>query len=109
MAAHQDDHTHWDNLSCAAQLNLACNAGAKAILCSHDVTDLPQQEAFPLEMICMFVDGTKMTSDTGVHIRYAAGRQVARSFFHQTSRMFTDAFNEVDWPHVHRTLHKELP
>ncbi len=96
VAAHQDNHTHWEDLTCAAQLNLACDAGEKAILRSHDVTDLPQQEAFPLESICMFVDGKKMTSDTGVHIQYAAGRQVAWSFFHQTSRMFTDAFDEVD-------------
>jgi hypothetical protein len=109
VAAHQDDHTCWENLSRAAQLNSACDAGAKAILRSHDVTDLPQQEAFPLESICMFVDGTKMTSDTGAHIWYAAGWQVARSFFHQTSRMFTDAFDKVDWPHVHRTLHEEVP
>ena len=57
----------------------------------------------------MFVDGTKMTLDTGAHIWYAAGRQVARSFFHETSRMFTDAFDEVNWPHMHRTLHKEVP
>ncbi len=90
------------------QLNLACDAEAKAILRSHDVTDLPQQEAFPLKLICMFVDGKKMTLDMGAHIWYAAGRQVARSFFHQTSRMFTDAFDEVNWPHVHRTLHKEV-
>jgi hypothetical protein len=50
-----------------------------------------------------------MTLDMGAHIRYVAGRQVARSYFHQTSKMFTDAFDEVDWPHVHQTLHKEVP
>jgi hypothetical protein len=50
-----------------------------------------------------------MTSDTGPHIRYSAGRQVACSFFHETLRMFTDAFNEVDWPNVHRMLNKEVP
>jgi hypothetical protein len=49
-----------------------------------------------------------MTSDTGAHIRYAAGRQVAQSIFHQTSRMFTDVFDKVDWPHEHRTLHDEV-
>jgi hypothetical protein len=108
VAAHQDNHTRWKDLTRTAQLNSACGAGAKAILRSHDVTDLPQQEAFPLESICMFVDSKKMTSDTGAHIWYAAGRQVARSFFHQSSRMFTDAFDEVDWPHVHRTLHEEV-
>jgi len=50
-----------------------------------------------------------MTSDTGAHIQYAAGHQIARFFFHQTSRMFTDAFDVVDWLHVHRTLNEEVP
>ena len=109
VKAHQDDHTRWENLYRVAQLNSACDAGAKAILLSQDATDPPLQKAFPLEPICMFIEGKKMTSDTGAHIRYAAGRRIARSFFHQTSRMFTDAFDEVDWPHVYRTLNKEVP
>jgi hypothetical protein len=79
------------------------------MLQSQDITDLPRQEAFPLKPICMFIDGKKMISDTGAHIRYAAGHQVARSFFHRTSRLFTDAFNEVDWPQVYWTLNKEVP
>jgi hypothetical protein len=89
VAAHQDNHPRWEDLSRAAQLNSACDAGAKAILRSQDVTNLPPQEAFPLEPICMFVEGTKMTSDTGAHIRYAAGRQIARSSIRQAgcSRM----------------------
>jgi hypothetical protein len=108
VAAHQDNQTWWEDLTRAAQLNLACNTGAKAILHSQDVTNLPPQEAFPLKPICMFVEGKKMTSDMGAHIQYAAGSQVARSFFHKTGRMSPDAFDEVDWPHVHRTLHKEV-
>jgi hypothetical protein len=71
VAAHQDDHIQWEDMSRAAQLNSACDAGAKAILRSQDATNLPPQEAFPLETICMFVEGKKMTSDTGAHIRYA--------------------------------------
>jgi hypothetical protein len=99
----------WEELSREAQLNAACNAGAKAKLQPQDITDLPQQEVFPLELICMFVEGTKITSNTGAHIRYAAGRQVACKFFHETSRMFTDAFDEVDWPQVHWMLSDEVP
>ncbi len=99
----------WEDLSRAAQLNAACNAGAKAMLHSQDNTALLQQEVFPLEPTCMFMEDTKMTSDMGAHIRYAAGRQVACSFFHKTSRMFTDAFDEVDWPQVHQTSTKEVP
>jgi hypothetical protein len=79
------------------------------MLRSQDVTDLPWQEAVPLEPICMFVDGKKMTSDTGAHIWYEAGHQVACSFFHRRSRLFTDAFAEVDWPQVHWMLNKEVP
>jgi hypothetical protein len=75
-----------------AQLTVACDEGAKAMLRSQDITNLPQQEPFPLEPLCMFVEGIKMTSDTRAHIRYAAGRQVAWTFFHETSRMFTDTF-----------------
>jgi hypothetical protein len=109
VVAHQDNHTRWEDLSRAAQLNSACDAGAKAMLRSQDVTNLPPQEAFPLKPICMVVEGKKMTSNMGAHIRYTAGRQIARSFFHQTRRMFTNAFDKVDWPHVHWTLNKEVP
>ncbi len=71
VAVHQDDHTlQWKDLTQAAQLNSARDAGAKAILRSQDVTNLPSQEAFPLEPICITVEGKKMTSDTGAHIRY---------------------------------------
>ncbi len=109
VEAHQDDSMRWGDLSRDAQLNAVCNAGAKAMLHSQDIMDLPQQEVFPLEPLCMFVKGTKMTSDMGAHIRYAAGQQVARTFFNKTSRMFTDAFDKVDWPQVHWMLNNEVP
>ncbi len=78
------------------------------MLHSQDITIIPWQEAFPVEPICLFVDDRKMTPDAGAHIRYVVGQQVARSFFHRTSRMITDAFDEVDWPHVHQTLNEEV-
>ncbi len=109
VEAHQDNLTRWEDLSQEAQLNVACNAGAKAMLRSQDVIDLSQQEPFPLEPIRLFVEGTKMTSDTQAHIQYAAGQQVARTFFHEMSRMFTNVFDVVDWPQVHRTLNEEVP
>jgi hypothetical protein len=109
VKAYQDDLKQWEDLLREAQLNAACDAGAKAMLRLQDITDLPQQEPFPLEPLCMFVEGTKMTSDTWAHIRYVADRQVARTFFHETFRMFTDAFDKVDWPQVHWTLNEEVP
>jgi hypothetical protein len=74
----------------------------------QDNTDLPQQEVFLLEPICMFGEGTKMMSDAEPHIPYVAGQQVAHSFFHETSWMFTNAFDEVDWLNVCRTLSEEV-
>jgi hypothetical protein len=109
VEAHQDNRMQWGDLSRDAQLNVACNAGAKAMLRSQDITDLLQQEVFPLEPLCMFVEGTKTTSDMGAHIQYVVGQQVACTFFHEMSRMFTDAFDEVDWPQVHQTLNDEVP
>jgi hypothetical protein len=57
VEAHQDNHTQWEDLTRVVQLNTACNTGVKAVLCSQDVTNTPQQEAFPLEQICLFVEG----------------------------------------------------
>jgi hypothetical protein len=68
VEAHQDDKVRWEELSHEAQLNATCNAGAKAMIWKQDITDLPQQKPFPLKPICMFVEGKKMTSDTGPHI-----------------------------------------
>ncbi len=73
VEAHQDDKVKWEELSHEAQLNAACDAGAKAVIQKQDITDLPPQKSFPLEPICMFVDGKKITSDTGSHIRYMVG------------------------------------
>ena len=84
METHQDDKVKWEELSCEAQLNAACDSGAKTMIRKQDITDLPPQKPFPLEPVCMFVEGKKMTSDTRLHIRYAAGLQIVRSFFHET-------------------------
>jgi hypothetical protein len=96
VEAHQYDKMKWLKLSCETQLNAACNAGAKAMIMRQDITNLPQQEAFLLKPICMFVERNKMTADMGPHIRYGTGRQVAHLFFHETLWMFTNAFKEVD-------------
>jgi hypothetical protein len=68
VEAHQDDKVRWEELSHEVQLNAACNVGAKAMIRKQDITDLPQQKPFPFKPICMFVEGKKMTSDTGPHI-----------------------------------------
>jgi hypothetical protein len=59
VEAHQDDKVRWEELFHEAQLNAACNAGAKAMIRKQDITDLPQQKLFPLKPICMYVEGKK--------------------------------------------------
>jgi hypothetical protein len=51
LEAHLDDKMKWEELSCEVQLNAMCDAGAKAMIQRQDITDLPQQEAFPLKPI----------------------------------------------------------
>jgi hypothetical protein len=75
VEAHQDDKVRWEELSHEAQLIAACNACVKAMIQKQDITDLPQQKPFPLEPICMFVEGKKMTSDTGPHIQSRQGNR----------------------------------
>jgi hypothetical protein len=41
VEAHQDECMQWEDLSRAAQLNAACDVGAKAMLRSQDITALP--------------------------------------------------------------------
>ena len=100
VKAHQDDYMKWEDMTKEVQLSTACNAGAKMCLQMQDITNPAWQEPFWLEPICMFIDGKNMTLDIGSHIWYTARKQEACSFFHNTSRMFLDAFNEVDWANI---------
>ncbi len=44
-------------------------------------------------------------TETNLHVCGWAGRLCC---FHEMSRMFMDAFDEVDWPQMHRALTKEV-
>jgi hypothetical protein len=57
--AHQDDLKRWEDLLWEAQLNAACDAGAKAMLRLQDITNLPQQEPFSLEPLFSVRGGYK--------------------------------------------------
>jgi len=60
-----------------------------------------------IPLICLGEE--KMTSDTGPAIRFAAHRTLAKKHFHSAGILFANQFEEVAWPHVHRTLHEEVP
>jgi len=66
VSAHQDDRTKWENLTRAEQSNCTADFGAKRVLLRHDAADLPRQQKFPLEAVCVWAGREKMTSDTAI-------------------------------------------
>ncbi len=104
VSAHQDDHTKWENLSCAKKFNCAANFGVKRALLNLDSNELPCQQHFPLEAICAWSGREKMKSDTSHHIRFHAHQQLAREEFDAAKILTTAQFDLVDWQMVHNTL-----
>ena len=68
-----------------------------------------RQELFPLEPVCVYVDGLKMTSDTGPDIRYTAHWVLAKEFFHKQKVLTARQFKEVAWRELHETLSNRVP
>jgi hypothetical protein len=65
VRAHQDDSTLFKNLSRKAQLNCICNHTAKQCIAIDGSGHCQSGSLFLLEMIGMFIQGEKLTSDTG--------------------------------------------
>ena len=106
VKAHQDDSAEFTSLSRKSQLNCVCDYIAKEDIRTTLISDrLPKSQPFPLEPICMFVGGEKMTSDTASHISFWAHRQLAKAFFKSQGILTNKQFEEVDWKSVHGTLH----
>ena len=59
---------------------------------------------FPLEPIGMFVQGGKLTSDTGDTLRFWAHRQLARKYYQSKGIILHDQFDETDWWSLQHTL-----
>jgi hypothetical protein len=96
VSAHQDDQTKFNNLPLKAQLNCAVDFGAKKALLCLDATNLPWQQKFPLEAICMWAAREKTTLDTGHHIRYHAHGHLAWEEFAAAGLLFNTQFDLVD-------------
>lgn len=107
VRAHQEDTIAWEKLSREAQLNCGCDLVAKEELIQIDLSDIPPQRQFPLEPIALFIDGHKITTESGPTIRYATQLKEAKSVFHKQKVLLGlgDTFDDVAWKHVHRTLH----
>ena len=108
VEAHQDEHKGWDAMDRPAQLNSGCDAAAKQ---QNFVTALepPQpQLPFPLEPATLYVQGDKLTTDTGSLLRFEAHRQEARQVFQQQKVLNPSQFDLVAWPHVYKAL-RDVP
>ncbi len=68
IKVHQDDQKSFKNLSRKAQLNCICNHAAKFHIAKDDTKKSEPGKMFPLKSVGVFVQGEKMTSDTGGHI-----------------------------------------
>ena len=108
VKAHQDDDADFSSLSRKSQLNCICDGLAKDDVRATAISKPQSTRPFPLEPICMFVKGEKMTSDTAPHIRFEAHKQLAKEFYVGRKIFSRREFEEVDWKSVHATLH-EVP
>jgi hypothetical protein len=108
VSAHQDDHQTYSSLTREAQLNCAMDNLAKRALWELRATQLPVQQAFPLELICVFAGTTKITADMGDYVRFWAHQQMARENFHSLKILFNREFDFVDWEMVYDTL-RDVP
>jgi hypothetical protein len=104
VSAHQDNRTKWENLTRKEQLNCVANFGAKRVLLPHDTANLPRQDKFLLEAVCIWAGREKMTSDTGHYIRFHAHQQLAREEFAAAGILTKVRFDFMDWHVVHSTL-----
>jgi hypothetical protein len=63
---------------------------------------------FPLEPIGMFIQGEKLTSDTGKLLQFWVYRQLARTYYHSKGMILQDQFDDMDWWSLQKT-HVSLP
>ena len=104
VRAHQDYATSFNKLSRKAQLNCICDHTAKQRIAIDGDRGNTEGRMFPLEPIAMFVQGGKLTSDTGDTLRFWAHRQLARKYYQSRGIILHDQFDETDWWSLQRTL-----
>ncbi len=105
IKAHQDDQRSFQNLSRKAQLNCICNHATTFRIAKDGTKKLEPGKMFPFESVGVFVQGEKMTSDTGGHIRYRVHHQLARTYYQEHNLLSHEQFDAIDWKSVHNTLH----
>jgi hypothetical protein len=107
VAAYQDNKISFANLGRKVQLNCICDHAAKQRIAINGSKNLISGQMFPLEPIGVFVNGEKMTSETGGQIQFWAHCQLARNYFLDQNIISHIQFNAIDWPSVHCTLNDQ--
>ena len=96
IKVHQDDNTTFAQLSRRAQLNYICNHTAKQRIAINGVEGPVLSCMLPLKPIGIFVDGKKMTSETGSQIRFWAHHQLAQKFYQDQKILSHLQFDLID-------------
>jgi hypothetical protein len=104
MRVHQDNSTSFKNLSRKAQLNCICDHTAKQRIAIDGSGSYKSGRLFPLEPIGMFIQGEKLTSNTGKLLCFWAHRQLAREYYCSRDTISYDQFDETDWWSLRKTL-----
>jgi hypothetical protein len=79
---------------------------AKQALMYLQPTNLPPQQAFLLEPVCIFAELSKITADMGHHMRYHPQCCLAKDSFHHLGILHLQEFVKVDWEMVYQMLHE---
>ena len=108
MNAHQDDQGAYGLLTRPEQLNFMMDGKAKQEIWDLDPENLPNQEAFPLEPLCVFLGKDKMSSDKGARICFWDHKQIYEEVYRNTRILLLYQLKEVYWDMAHLALH-ELP
>jgi hypothetical protein len=104
VKAHQDNHQAYSGLPREAQLNCQMDYLAKkAIYEAQEPQGTPTRH-FPLEPVCVFLGRNKLTSNKREKLQFWVQKQLARSWIHDASILFTDMFDKVDWEMFHIAL-----
>ena len=104
VRAHQDDSMPFKNLSRKAQLNCICDHTAKQQITIDGSGHHQSGRLFPLEPIRMFIQGEKLTSDTGDLLSFWAHRQLAREYYGSGNMISHEQFDKADWWSLRKTL-----
>jgi hypothetical protein len=105
IKVHQDNNTSFNQLSRKVQLNCICDHAAKYHIAKDGIEKLEPGKMFPLKPLGVFVQGEKMTSDMGSHIRYWAHYQLPQNYYQEHKLLLHNQFDAIDWKSVHNLLH----